>query len=305
MQLGLRIQYNLLIHSTGCAALTTISHVSHIARSVDILKEGIVKSGLVYDESKLRRERILVTWLSPNDWKLGFMYGNVRFSFDWKRLLSRMGAYWIEKMDYKPPAARILLTDENYKNRFQVYRATDGHGPWWYDKSNGEHYWNGTKTLEIMIEADLYIENSLKVDFVNHHDELCKIGRVACPDLGLSKDEARSLFLALVVGRSVGPKILGWVDNGEAGEELRRAFRELLVDLENHSEGVPYYDGLDSQSLEASATTRSILRFLGERQNADVKTMLGLFGSLNEVKLSCAKEVARSFGLSGWKSLKP
>lgn len=66
-----------------CQSFSNISHVSHINNALNIIEDGVIKSGLVFDKSLLNTERILVVWLSPNDWggAGGFRYGNVRFNF--------------------------------------------------------------------------------------------------------------------------------------------------------------------------------------------------------------------------------
>src|SRR3990172_1907525 len=83
-----------------CSPLTTISHVTHVEMALRVLKDGVIRSGLVFDESKLNRERILVTWLSPNYWAPGFRYGNVRLSFDWQSIVAGKRYYWVESMAY-------------------------------------------------------------------------------------------------------------------------------------------------------------------------------------------------------------
>ena len=44
--------------------LKTLYHVVHIPVARRILEDGRLRAGLIYDESKLRRSRISVTWLS-------------------------------------------------------------------------------------------------------------------------------------------------------------------------------------------------------------------------------------------------
>ncbi len=53
---------------SSCQSLTKVSHVSHIHSALSIISEGKLKSGLIFDESKLNDERIRVNWVSPNDW---------------------------------------------------------------------------------------------------------------------------------------------------------------------------------------------------------------------------------------------
>lgn len=63
----------------------------------------VLRGGLVHDESKLKKSRIAVTWLSANTWAPGSIYGNVQFSFSWKQAAQKR-VYWVEAMhSYRPP----------------------------------------------------------------------------------------------------------------------------------------------------------------------------------------------------------
>ncbi len=80
----------------NCASFSTMSHVAHREAALTIMREGVLRVGLVFDESWLNTSRIRVTWLSPNYWTPGFRYGNVRFVYDWPALTVGMRAYWVE-----------------------------------------------------------------------------------------------------------------------------------------------------------------------------------------------------------------
>ena len=114
-----------------CCRLAQVYHVTHIDVGWRILTEGKIKAGLVCDESKLKTERILVTWVSPNDWTGagGFRYGNVRFSFDWEPLIRDMNYYWVESVAYRTPASRVLITGKDYGGILDEYDPTAGDGP--------------------------------------------------------------------------------------------------------------------------------------------------------------------------------
>src|SRR5689334_17298236 len=93
------------------AELDTVRHVVHVAPARRIIEDGRIKAGLVYDESRLNRSRISVSWLSANTWAFGSIYGTVEFQFDWKSLVQGQNVYWVEAMDkYNPTAYRFLLT---------------------------------------------------------------------------------------------------------------------------------------------------------------------------------------------------
>lgn len=180
-----------------CQSFTNISHVSHINSAINIFQTGTINSGLVFDESLLNRSRILVVWLSPNDWHGagGFRYGNVRFNFDWGKLITDKNYYWIESIAYGIPAARILVTDNNHSSRLPAYDPKIGDGPWWYDEDTNTHYRNGNICLEFLFERNISLGEITSFDFVNHHSKYCCIDPGSCPDCGVSQYEAGSKFI--------------------------------------------------------------------------------------------------------------
>ena len=115
---------------SDCKPFSWVGHASHAHTAVDILKAGEIKPSLVFDESKLNTERILVTWLSPNDWWHGYRYGTTKFSFDFQKLVEGKKYYWVEAIAYNTAACRILITD---KTRDGLWNPTTpkpatGHG---------------------------------------------------------------------------------------------------------------------------------------------------------------------------------
>jgi hypothetical protein len=111
--------------------LDTVYHVAHVAGARRILEDGRLKAGIVYDESKLRKSRIAVTWMSANTWAYGSIYGNVAFSFSWKKQVARKNIYWVEAIpSYRPAAYRILLSDRDLNSKYvQPYDPETDRGP--------------------------------------------------------------------------------------------------------------------------------------------------------------------------------
>ena len=84
-----------------CSSLTEVHHVVHVPGARRIIEDGHIRAGLVYDESRLNRSRLCVSWLSANTWANGSIYGNVQFTFDWRRIVKGRHVYWVEAMtDY-------------------------------------------------------------------------------------------------------------------------------------------------------------------------------------------------------------
>ena len=129
-----------------CQKFETVSHTSHVASALSILDRGEIHPYLVFDESKLNDQRILVSWLSPNHWGVGFRYGNIRFDFDFKSLIDDKHFYWVELGRVQDSLlARILVTDKNHDGDLEEYDPTTKKGPWWHDTVSDQHYYNGTQ----------------------------------------------------------------------------------------------------------------------------------------------------------------
>ena len=184
-----------------CQPFETISHVAHDDIARRILCDRVIRSGLVCDESKLNTKRILVSWLSPNDWDGagGFRYGNVRFQYDFDSLVTEKNYYWVESLAYGIEACRILITEKDRSDLLAPYDPIRRNGPWWYDTESNTHYRNGDYTLEFMFEEDLIVRNSTTLDFVRHHANRCNISPESCPDRGISGSEAALKFMAFLL----------------------------------------------------------------------------------------------------------
>lgn len=282
-----------------CQELTSIEHVTHIDMALRMMADGKMKSGLVFDESKLRTNRILVTWLSPNRWFLGSRYGNVSFSFDWNSLIQGMNYYWVESIQqYNPAALRILITDRDRQSILDRYDPTKGDGPWWQDESTRTHYWNGKFCLEIMVERDLQLTDCIKVDFVDHHKRFCNIEPLACDSCGLSKDAAGSAFLSAVVAEELDPSPLGWVSDGQPEWPFLRAAKHLRDELNKRGTLVIYTGTTRLSSPAAEAISRALLGAYSKKNDDDLLALMGLFDSSDKMLKSCEEVITETFNLS-------
>lgn len=157
----------------------------HVPTARRIIEDRKITAGLVYDESRLNRSRVSVTWVSANTWAYGSIYGTVEFQFDWKPLVEGNKVYWVEAMEqYNPAAYRFLLTprepNELGSGMVQPYDPTKDDGP--LRKSGDKWYWNGNFTSEFMIADDLHLRQATGLAFVSHHPQFCRTFGTACAD---------------------------------------------------------------------------------------------------------------------------
>jgi len=288
-----------------CQSLHVISHVSHINSALNIFECGKIKAGLVFDESKLNKERILVVWLSPNDWHGagGFRYGNIRFNFEWENILDSMNYYWIESIAYGIPACRILLSPNDYTSKFPGYDPTIGDGPWWHDEGNDLHYWNGAKCLEIMIEKDINITDTTTIDFVDHHPNYCNIEPGNCPDRRLYRAYAGARFIAALIGRENKSNISKYfskypnkIEDTILKSSLSILWRDLCITDE-------FTGDIRSNKDIALPLARAILNSYAAMNHEEQDLLSSLFCSKKALVNSCAKIVASTLNIPNWKNL--
>lgn len=185
--------------------LATVSHVAHVRRAASIIQDGEIRAGLVYDASKLNKDRTLVCWVSPNHWTAGFRYGNVQFTFRWAELVGDKNLYWVEVMrEYSPVACRILVTKRDFPASSGLIRYDPGacKGPLRKNKK-GEYFWNSNICLEFMIEDDLGLDSLRDIDLVKHHDDYCSERSGYCQHKGKSGSDVAATFMGLLVSWSI------------------------------------------------------------------------------------------------------
>jgi hypothetical protein len=153
----------------NASELMTVRHIAHVQSALRIIQDRRIKAGLVYDESKLNKYRISVSWVSANTWAFGSIYGTVEFKFSWADLIANQNIYWVEAMtNYKPNAYRLLLSKRNITSGVvRRYNPEADDGPLRF--KDAKYYWNGDYTSEFMIEDDLSLDRCNGVSFIAHH----------------------------------------------------------------------------------------------------------------------------------------
>jgi hypothetical protein len=270
----------------SCQPLESVSHVTHIHHALDIFRDGRVAPQLIWDESRLNTDRILVTWLSPNDWVFGSRYGNIAFELDWSRLADGKRLYWIGAMNYSPMACRILITDKDHDGELKVYDPTVGNGPWWWDRSSNVHYWNGNLCLEFMFESQIALDDVESLRFVNHHQFQCSISPTTCPDRNLDGQRGGARLLAGACAAGVLQPSL-WLDGDNVPTRaLTSAWNELrpLLSIATITER----GSLVASSPAAIPLARSILTAISKWQRSDSRELIALFEENDCVVETCA-----------------
>ncbi len=286
-----------------CQRFETVSHTSHVTTALSILDRGEIRPYLVFDESKLNDQRILVSWLSPNYWSNGFRYGNIRFDFDFKSLVEGKRFYWVESVAYKIPACRILVTDTNHDGDLDPYDPNSKKGPWWHDTTSDQHYYNGVHCLEFMFECSISLKNIRTIDFVNHHSTFCSIHRTnpnRCEELGFQPSRGGAMFIARAVAsgfslRRLAPYLVQ--DNGRPNSMLEFAFDELRSRV---SRKVIFDGDLKAKSKQASAVAQGICSAFSFHELENAKKLASLFRTEEDCDSALAILVSETVDLANW-----
>lgn len=274
----------------NCQLLSVVSHVTHVNTALEVLRAGCIRPQLIYDESRLNTKRVLVVWISPNDWSGagGFRYGNIAFELNWDDLVGSKRCYWVGVMKYKPLACRILITDRNRDKNLKPYLCEQGDGPWWKDVKKNLHYWNGDYCLEFMLEDELSLSSVSRLRFVRHHEKRCSISPTSCPDRGHTGARAAARLLAGACDRRLLSNCSGiWIDEHDAPRDCLQTAWESLRD--RLCKGIQDWDGtVASGSERAFAIARAGLGAFCDLSTQDRKQLFSLFDSQESVIESCA-----------------
>jgi hypothetical protein len=285
-----------------------VSHVAHFSSALDILRDKAIRAGLVYDESKLNKDRILVSWLSPNYWGTGFRYGTVQFSFNWESICESKNCYWVESIPYSIKACRILLTSKSYEN-LRKYDPRKGDGPWWYDKDSNTHYFNNRYCLEFMIEDDLDIRSDAHIDFVKHHPQYCSAHRYnpsVCRELGMSGSIAAAFLVSGLIARRIRVEqewfVSGQDEASELPSNINSAWSWLWIKLVKSGPG--HYEGnLRHTDPSAVAVARACCDAFFYGIDTEVNELRSLFKTKKDFAKSLAKVTAKQFDITNWRKL--
>jgi hypothetical protein len=286
-----------------CSPFSTISHGAHINTSLNILRKGYLSAGLVFDKSKLNKKRILVNWLSPNQWTIGFRYGNISFNFPFEEIIKNKKFYWIESIAYGIPACRILITENQY-DFLEKYYPQKKNGPWWYDSKNKKHYFNSSYCLEFMYEGELSLSNKIKISFVSHNSKYCSEYRNyprLCKELGLRASKAGAIFISKIIATSQDINFNHFLENDKPTWNLLNAWTKFGTKcyyLKNKINGE-----LKSNDRKSRSIARALYNAYGNESKDEFEILVSFFKNIDELILTCAKLFADEFRLKNYNIL--
>jgi hypothetical protein len=158
-----------------------LDHRRSFHKEINAVRDA--RSGRVYSPMWTSVTRVASIRLgSGNTWGPGSIYGTVEFQFSWADLVKGQNIYWVEAMNYRPNAYRLLLTPRRIEKDLVVpYDPAKDEGP--LRLRDGNYYWNGAYTSEFMIEDDLALSKCTGLDFVSHNPQICRPFGKECSEL--------------------------------------------------------------------------------------------------------------------------
>lgn len=292
-----------IFSNNNCQQLERVFHVAHLTNATRIVEDGRIKQGLIYDKSKLNKDRILVCWLSPNIWYWGSRYGNISFEFEFSTLVQDKLYYWVESIErYNPTACRILITDKNYDEILEPYDPNKDKGPWIFDNLEGKHFWNGEYCLEFMFEQDLLLADAIEIDYVKHNDQYCNLGFTECWDRLQSEKLINARFISYILSHDVSINAALLTKEKRHGisplNSLYDALSEITQLLFPQGKRKIHWGTVTSEDPVALSIVKSALHqlFLGDKNS--FRQLCTLFKNPEEFTWTLKGMVSERFGVS-------
>jgi hypothetical protein len=295
--------------------LTRVRHITHVEIARRVIADNEITAGLIYDESKLNSSRTCVSWMSPNTWIQGSMYGTVQFTFDWASLIAGRRLYWVEHITkYSPAAYRFFVTDRRLGPSDSVVPYDPRHDDGPIREQGDKWYWRNDHTCELMIDSSIGLDQCIGFDFIEHHGQYCRLHpRSLCPDQTASIESTGARVLASILAgrhRSLDHVLRQPASPYPLSEAIDCGVRGLLESMETapfREEWMnPYAAVLEELALYGSqpsmptslAIMRGFLALYGEGRDEDARELIGAAGNFANAKRTLESIVGEHFGIA-------
>ena len=284
-------------------SVSTVYHVAHLPAARRIFDDGCLRGGLIYDESKLNKSRICVTWLSANTWVQGSIYGNIQFAYDWEAIIEGRRVYWVEAMTgYNPHAYRFLLTKRNMSRSSYVveYDPTKDKGP--LRVRDGIWYRHENYTSEFMLEADIPLEKCKDLDFISHNERYCQLSGSSCRYRRDHPIKTAARVLAFLLGYGIqGADHLFVTERQDSATILNfEAEQGVIGVLRALGNRKTQYRGKIKKRRSRKAILRGALALYGSERDQEAKDLVGLLHSQEVFEKALREIVEEKFGITNY-----
>ena len=287
--------------NVDCSPLETVYHICHVREAFRVFEDGKLRSSLVSDQGRLKEGRTCVVWVSPNRWAAGSMFGNIRFVFDWRKLVQDRHLFWVGAVQhYSITAFRILVTDKREPLlRLPAYDPARKSGPLYHNIGTDKWYWNGDLTGQFMIDANLDLDECSWVSFVDHNADKCKTHSTGCADLGKKAVPAGATLLAALVGNRIPNGKNLFCEPRKRPKrfhrEARKAWNHLIGDVLIRGDGK---GSVKSSDPVAPYLATAIFARAGRGGEKGLKRLCALFRDDFELRAALLQRARSHFGLT-------
>lgn len=166
-------------------------HVTHIESAVSILQNKELCSRKIADDPRL--VDLFGIWLTPNHWRDGSFYGNIRFAFNLATIINAYQFYWIGVSEwFSERTCNFVISNRRLESAFfHSYNIEQDDGPLRFRDGNFE--WNLSVNIHIIHDGSIKTDDLCDVVSIDHHTDKCMLKK-ACPKFG--KDSAERLLIA-------------------------------------------------------------------------------------------------------------
>ncbi len=276
--------------------LTWLTHGTHLTEASRIAEDGRIAGGLIYD-GKLRTTRTEVIYFSPNTWHGGSRYGAFDFVVEWETLAQGRSLYWVEAIkSYKIPIYRFLLSQRNPVGlAVTPYDPKADLGP--IRQIGTEWFWARGYAAEVVIDEAWSLSDTLRLNFVKHHDDYCSLKNRHCPEAGWGKSwRKHAAFMGWLLGRGLVSLNEQLVEAGKVSDEAQSALGHLhraIIDSENFGGPIA-----DDENAKAVVRAAGLLMHGGQLKQA--RQVMALIDTEDRASRVFRDLVADQFGFSSF-----
>ncbi|WP_281718901.1 hypothetical protein [Pandoraea apista] len=275
--------------------LETVGHETHIGSALGVIESGKIRAQRIVSDSKLTKERIRAVWVSPNVWSQS-VYGNVRFTLDFKRLIADGYCYLVEQPQFQIPTYRFLITQRKFSN-LTCYRSTEMSGPWWQDQTTGGYIYNCNTTIQFVIDRDVDANDLVGTAFVDHARANCANSRDRkCESGNWLAQQGGARFFAAAVANDVDLSTVQHtlMANQKFTPNVQSALDQLQREISQRSS---FEGAVTFANSTAVPLGRAVLSAFGCGRDADCFARAGLFKSKRDFRKAIFAVLATQIGV--------
>jgi hypothetical protein len=194
-----------------------------------------------------------------------------------------------------------LITDrQHFHPKLILYDLEKEEGP--LVRRSGKYSYNGTVALELMIEAELSVDECIQADFVQHHPELCGL-KPRCSHLGMRPHEAATRLLGYLMTQPLVDGVEIFLGESK-GQVNSRAFEDAITRLLRSVDKTVYRGEINGRSEEEKKTLlSSFCSYLITYEREKFRECISVFSGKEEVQRLLYALLTEKLGITDFSDL--